>query len=117
MHSPSEYGLHYEDLELKTSDGVTLRCYLLPQKKELPTQTHFHSIGLSPIHYDDTETDEAFIARRPTVVMFHGNGGNLGHRIPLAMAFQLSMRCNVLMVSYRGCGPLLMAYEYTLIII
>ena len=34
--------------------------------------------------------------------MFHGNGGNVGHRIPLAKVFFAKMRCNVLMVSYRG---------------
>lgn len=34
--------------------------------------------------------------------MFHGNGGNMGHRIPLAKVFYAKMRCNVLMVSYRG---------------
>lgn len=34
--------------------------------------------------------------------MFHGNGGNLGHRIPLARIFYVKMRCNVLMLSYRG---------------
>jgi hypothetical protein len=32
---PSQFGLHYEDLELKTSDNVILRCYLIPQKKKL----------------------------------------------------------------------------------
>ena len=35
--------------------------------------------------------------------MFHGNGGNLGHRIPLAGIFFKRMRCNVLMMCYRGC--------------
>lgn len=34
--------------------------------------------------------------------MFHGNGGNLGHRIPLAGIFVNKMRCNVLMLCYRG---------------
>ncbi|KNZ76534.1 Protein bem46 [Termitomyces sp. J132] len=36
--------------------------------------------------------------------MFHGNGGNHGHRVPLAKIFYLKMRCNVLMMSYRGYG-------------
>ncbi|PBK83889.1 alpha/beta-hydrolase [Armillaria gallica] len=104
VESPSSFGLHYEDVELKTSDGVTLRCYLLPQKKELPRPTRFSTIPITPLNYSDTETDEELMSRRPTVIMFHGNGGNLGHRIPLGMMFQLLMRCNVLMVSYRGYG-------------
>lgn len=44
-----------------------------------------------------------FASTRPTIMMFHGNGGNHGHRIPLARVFFVKMRCNVLMVSYRGC--------------
>ena len=43
-----------------------------------------------------------YAATRPTVIMFHGNGGNMGHRIPLAKVFYVKMRCNVMMVSYRG---------------
>ena len=38
---PSEFGLHYEDLELKTSDDVILKCFLIPQKKDLgPGSAH-----------------------------------------------------------------------------
>ena len=33
--APSDFELPYENLELKTPDEITLRCYLLPQKKEL----------------------------------------------------------------------------------
>lgn len=32
---PSDFGIPYEDLELKTSDDILLRCYLLLQKREL----------------------------------------------------------------------------------
>ncbi|KAJ7263043.1 Alpha/Beta hydrolase protein [Mycena rebaudengoi] len=98
---PSDYGLPYEDLELKTLDGITLRCYLLPQSREL-SKTHSAATPLPEEEEDGTE--DAFIASRPTVMMFHGNGGNHGHRIPLAKVFYLKMRCNVLMVSYRGYG-------------
>ncbi|KAF8906713.1 BEM46 family protein [Mucidula mucida] len=104
VHKPFEFGLYSEELELRTSDGVLLRCYLLPQRKELSQPSRFHNIPRTPINYDDRESDDDFAKRRPTVVMFHGNGGNLGHRLPLGMVFQLTMRCNVLMVSYRGYG-------------
>lgn len=39
-----------------------------------------------------------------TVVMFHGNAGNIGHRIPIAQMLERSLDCNVLMVEYRGYG-------------
>ncbi|KAJ7820746.1 Alpha/Beta hydrolase protein [Mycena olivaceomarginata] len=97
---PSAYGLPYTDLELKTSDGITLRCYMLPQSKEL-SKTH---PSATPVPGEDRLTEDQFMASCPTVIMFHGNGGNHGHRIPLAKVFYLRMRCNVLMVSYRGYG-------------
>ncbi|KAF7301188.1 Protein bem46 [Mycena indigotica] len=96
---PSQFGLAYEDLELKTSDGVTLRCYLLLQSRRLSEKNS----AATDVPGEDMSDDE-FIASRPTVMMFHGNGGNHGHRIPLAKVFYLKMRCNVLMVSYRGYG-------------
>ncbi|KAI0367264.1 alpha/beta-hydrolase [Pilatotrama ljubarskyi] len=102
---PTDFGLPYQDLPLVTPDNVTLRCYLLTQRKELPCW------GAAPVDTDENESDEEvcrdwsqFAARRPTVLMFHGNGGNVGHRIPLAKVFYVSRRCNVLMLSYRGYG-------------
>lgn len=32
---PSDFELPYQDLELTTSDGITLKSYLLPQKKDI----------------------------------------------------------------------------------
>jgi abhydrolase domain-containing protein 13 len=42
--------------------------------------------------------------RKTTVLMFHGNAGNIGHRIPIAERFIGIMGCNVLMLEYRGYG-------------
>ncbi|KAH7921997.1 alpha/beta-hydrolase [Leucogyrophana mollusca] len=95
---PTEYGLEYEDLPLRTPDGFTLRCYLLLQRKEPGNDRALH------VEYTEEQTREEFTSTRPTVIMFHGNGGNHGHRIPLAKIFFYKMRCNVLMLSYRGYG-------------
>ncbi|KIM43444.1 hypothetical protein M413DRAFT_443384 [Hebeloma cylindrosporum] len=76
---------------------ITLRCYLLPQKKEL-------ELGATFMNIPKEMSEDEFIASRPTIIMFHGNGGNLGHRIPLAGIFFKRMRCNVLMMCYRGYG-------------
>ncbi|KAL0581286.1 bem46 protein, variant [Marasmius crinis-equi] len=104
VDTPKDYGLAAEELEMRTSDGILIRAYLLKQQKELPRPLRFAQLPISPLNYDDTESDDDIMKRRPTVVMFHGNGGNFGHRIPLGMMFQMFMRCNVLMVSYRGYG-------------
>lgn len=95
--SPADFGLPYEDLVLTTPDNVVLRSYLLVQHRELEGRsTHLDTSAFS--------TDAAFAASRPTVMMFHGNGGNCGHRLPLAKVFYAKMRCNVLLLSYRGYG-------------
>ncbi|KAH9925971.1 Alpha/Beta hydrolase protein [Fomitopsis serialis] len=80
-----------------TPDGFKLRCYLLRQKKDLS------SLGVTAVDMPE-QSDEEFASRRPVVMMFHGNGGNVGHRIPLAKVFYAKMRCNVFMLSYRGYG-------------
>ena len=36
--------------------------------------------------------------------MFHGNAGNIGHRVPIAIKLQEDLGCNVLMLEYRGYG-------------
>jgi len=95
--TPSQYGLSYHDLELRTEDNVKLKCYLLVQTKHL-------DLSNPTVQAHDAAVDDEFASTRPTVLMFHGNGGNVGHRIPLAKVFFVKMRCNVLMVSYRGYG-------------
>jgi len=95
---PTHFGLNYEDLHLYTPDGITLRSYMLRQRKELDHQK------AGDAETSESQTDADFAATRPTVLMFHGNGGNHGHRIPLAKVFYVRMRCNVLMLSYRGYG-------------
>lgn len=51
-----------------------------------------------------SEHDQEVALSRPTVMIFHANAGNLGHRLPLARLFYDQMRCNVFMLSYRGYG-------------
>lgn len=36
--------------------------------------------------------------------MFHGNAGNIGHRIPIARKLIEELGCSVLMLEYRGYG-------------
>lgn len=60
----------------------------------------------------DGEKLSAFYIRAPksgqrrniTVLMFHGNAGNIGHRVPIARMFVRRMGCSVLMLEYRGYG-------------
>lgn len=60
----------------------------------------------------DGETLSAFLIkpenkshdRNVTVMMFHGNAGNIGHRLPIAKVLANDLYCNVLMLQYRGYG-------------
>jgi fermentation-respiration switch protein FrsA (DUF1100 family) len=61
---------------------------------------------------DDGEKLSAFYIRGPrggpnaniTVLMFHGNAGNIGHRLPIARMLVNYVGCNVFMLEYRGYG-------------
>lgn len=43
-------------------------------------------------------------ARPVTILTFHGNAGNIGHRLPIARMLTNEIHCNVLMLEYRGYG-------------
>lgn len=77
---PSQFGItDYEDLQIPTPDGESLNAlFIRPSNKRL--------------------------AKDITVLMFHGNAGNIGHRIPIAQVLEETLGCNVLMLEYRGYG-------------
>ncbi|KAF2014690.1 BEM46 family protein-like protein [Aaosphaeria arxii CBS 175.79] len=76
---PSQFGISdFEDLMIPTPDGETLNAFFLRANKQ---------------H-----------ARNITILMFHGNAGNIGYRLPIAKILQDDIGCNVLMLQYRGYG-------------
>ncbi|KAI9283693.1 Alpha/Beta hydrolase protein [Umbelopsis sp. AD052] len=77
---PSQFGLPYKDVTITTKDNILLQCYLLQQK------------------------DEDVAKNSPTIIYFHANAGNMGHRLPIAKIFFENFGCNVFMLSYRGYG-------------
>lgn len=75
VDTPAKYGLsEYEDVTLDTPDGESLHCYLIMQTKE-------HA------------------AKRPTVLLFHANAGNMGivsaHTFTLHICGLISARSQV----------------------
>jgi uncharacterized protein len=72
--TPAALGLRYEDLTLEAKDGVKLHAWHI----RVPEPT-----GL--------------------VLFFHGNGGNIQDRLPLAAAFARE-RLDTLLLDYRGYG-------------
>ncbi|KAF2832221.1 BEM46 family protein [Ophiobolus disseminans] len=76
---PSQFGItDFEELFIPTPDGESLSAFFIRANKQ---------------H-----------ARNVTVLMFHGNAGNIGYRLPIAKMLENDLRCNVLMLQYRGYG-------------
>ncbi|KAF7732382.1 hypothetical protein EC973_005278 [Apophysomyces ossiformis] len=77
---PSAYGMKFVEETLVTKDNVKLHTYtiILPDEEEA--------------------------RRAPTILYFHANAGNMGHRLPIAKYFHEKLKCNVVMLSYRGYG-------------
>ena len=74
VETPAARGLAYEDVALRTSDGVTLSAWWVPAPEQ-----------------------------RGAVLLLHGNAGNISHRIDyLAMFHRLGY--STLIVDYRGYG-------------
>ena len=74
MQKPSDVGLTYESVVLMTADGVRLAGWYVPCENA-----------------------------RGTVLMCHGNGGNIGDRLhPIGLFHELGL--NVLIFDYRGYG-------------
>ncbi len=75
LYTPTDVNLDYEDVRIQTSDGLSLQGWFIP----------------------GSESDV-------TLLWFHGNGGNLGHRIgELALSHQ-RIGASIFIFDYRGYG-------------
>jgi abhydrolase domain-containing protein 13 len=83
-------------------------------RTQVPTPEQFHIENASSIQFPtpDGETLHAYLLRPPnpalkknvTLLTFHGNAGNVGHRLPIGKVLAESLGCHVFMVEYRGYG-------------
>ena len=65
--TPDQYDIEYENLTLQTPDGESLHAFLMTQREMSEKE---RSRG-------EKEGDEETMARRPTVIVFHANAGNM----------------------------------------
>ncbi|KAK1549365.1 hypothetical protein Q3G72_000869 [Acer saccharum] len=75
--TPARLRLVYEDVWLRSSDGVRLHAWFI---KLLPD------------------------CRGPTILFFQENAGNIAHRLEMVRIMLQRLHCNVFMLSYRGYG-------------
>ncbi|OAA74028.1 BEM46 family protein [Cordyceps fumosorosea ARSEF 2679] len=77
---PSQFGIRdFEELMIPTDDGEKLSAFYIR----------------GPANHRNS---------RITILMFHGNAGNIGHRLPIAKLLINTIGCNVFMLEYRGYG-------------
>lgn len=75
---PSNYKLPFESIKIPNKDGFMIHMFFIKQ--------HTNSSKL------------------PTIVFFHGNAGNIGHRLPNVSGLFHKLNVNILLLEYRGYG-------------
>ncbi|XP_062149064.1 alpha/beta hydrolase domain-containing protein WAV2 [Alnus glutinosa] len=75
--TPARLRLPYEDIWLRSSDGIRLHAWFIKLFPE---------------------------CRGPTILFFQENAGNIAHRLEMVRIMLQRLNCNVFMLSYRGYG-------------
>jgi len=101
-------------LYLKQNDIIYPACLPAGSRTEVPSPEQFQLKEADSIKFPtpDGETLHAYLLRPPnaalkkniTILTFHGNAGNVGHRLPIGKVLSESLGCHVFMVEYRGYG-------------
>lgn len=78
MRSPADRGLEFEDVNLKTTDGVRIHGWFMPAAENPSTA--------------------------PTILFCHANAGNIGLRVPNYAQMIEKLQANVFALDYRGYG-------------
>ena len=78
VESPSAYSLPFENVFVRAVDGP----------------------GAPKLNLVFIKQHDIILPMAPTVVYFHGNAGNVGHRLPNVDALYKQFGCNVLLVSF-----------------
>ena len=101
-------------LYFKQNDLIYPRYMPSGARTEVPTPAQFHIDDAESIHLrtPDGQTLHAYLLRAPTsplrknitMLLFHGNAGNIGHRLPIGKVLSQNLGCDVFMLEYRGYG-------------
>jgi fermentation-respiration switch protein FrsA (DUF1100 family) len=85
--TPDKLGLKYEDVTLTTSDGVKINGWFV-LATESPIASHQPPLINRP---------------SPTILFFHGNAGNISHRLEKLGIFR-GLGVDTFIIDYRGYG-------------
>jgi fermentation-respiration switch protein FrsA (DUF1100 family) len=75
LETPRNYGLSFDDVYFKSGDGVTLNGWFV-----------------------------AYPGASTTLLWFHGNGGNIGHRAAHLKLLHDKLKVHIFLLDYRGYG-------------
>ncbi|MEE8109552.1 MAG: alpha/beta hydrolase, partial [bacterium] len=85
--TPDAFGVPFEEVRFPSADGVSLHGWFVPARE---------AANKGPGGPPSTPA--------PTLVWFHGNGGNLSHRVENIALLQAKIRANIFIFDYRGYG-------------
>ena len=74
-HTPRQVGLEFEDVSFSTRDGVRLNGWFIPHR-----------------------------SAQSTLIWFHGNAGNISHRVENIKLLHDKVKVNIFIFDYRGYG-------------
>ncbi|XP_046903469.1 protein ABHD13 [Hypomesus transpacificus] len=95
LYVPMPTGIPHENIYIRTKDGVRLNLILLRYTGgDIPP-------GVAPGNQPNLANSSS---APPTILYFHGNAGNIGHRVPNALLMLVNLKANVVLVDYRGYG-------------
>ncbi|XP_014486502.1 PREDICTED: alpha/beta hydrolase domain-containing protein 13 [Dinoponera quadriceps] len=77
--SPSIFNLPHQSMYIKSGDGTMLHMFFISQPEDK-------------------------MKKVPTILFFHGNAGNMGHRLQNIAGLYHNLQCNILTLEYRGYG-------------
>ena len=102
--TPSDAGLEFEDVYFVTDDGIRLNGWYVPA----PRPESDISGSTNSTNYTDTpaSSNDLGSADTPevTILWFHGNGGNIGHRVGDLALISRRLGVNSFIFDYRGYG-------------
>ncbi|KAL7384944.1 hypothetical protein ABVT39_012180 [Epinephelus coioides] len=93
LYVPMPTGIPHENVYIRTKDGVKLNLILLR-----------YTGGDTPPGVTPGNQSSPTSSAPPTILYFHGNAGNIGHRVPNALLMLVNLKANVVLVDYRGYG-------------
>ena len=80
--SPADIGLEFEDVFIEVGNSEKVHAWYVPARNK-----------------DNLDNNSC----APTVLFFHGNGGNISHRLP-TIELVVELGANIMLLDYRGYG-------------